>query len=332
MARKRQFAFLMLAVQLELFGAPPKPPAKIRQDEPDLHAVPATVDAAEVLPSNSVDVTDSNINHDEDVIVEAEQIETKQPLGIHVMMPGNNTFQQFVTIGLPQVNTPESEKPEKKEEVYSIPTNVGVEKVAKAIAETETPDTNKPTDNQPDLEAADSTELEPLQWIEPADLSANDYPRQILTADTTELKNEPAQQNEVNKPQKKGGKLEVADEKNLPDTLGSGVPDKETLHKRQYYTMRETADMFGVNQSLLRYWENEFTELRPRKNRKGDRYFRPQDIETLQLIFHLLKVRKFTIEGAKDYLKQNKKALDTFELIQKLEKLKIFLTEIRSNL
>jgi DNA-binding transcriptional MerR regulator len=248
------------------------------------------------------------------------------------MMPGENTFLQFVTIGLPQVNTPETDKTEKKEEVHLIPTEVGVEQIAKPIPDTETADMNECTDNQPDLEAADSTEFAPPQWMDSADLSANDYPTQILTADSTEPKNEPAQQNVAHKPQKKVGKLEVADENNLPDTFGSGVPDKETLHKRQYYTMRETADMLGVNQSLLRYWENEFSELRPRKNRKGDRYFRPQDIETLQLIFHLLKVRKFTIEGAKDYLKQNKNALETFELIQKLEKLKIFLTEIRSNL
>ncbi len=107
-----------------------------------------------------------------------------------------------------------------------------------------------------------------------------------------------------------------------------GVPADDDLFKRQYYTMRETAAMFGVNQSLLRFWENEFSILKPKKNKKGDRYFRPADIKNLQLIYHLLKVRKFTIDGARDYLKNNNKALDTFELLQKLEKLKGFLQEL----
>ncbi len=110
------------------------------------------------------------------------------------------------------------------------------------------------------------------------------------------------------------------------------IPDDEKLFLRQYYTMRETSTMFGVNQSLLRYWENEFDVLKPKKNRKGDRYFRPEDIKNLELIYHLLKVRKFTIEGAREYIKSKKKALDTFELVQRLEKLKLFLHELKTHL
>jgi glycosyltransferase involved in cell wall biosynthesis len=85
------------------------------------------------------------------------------------------------------------------------------------------------------------------------------------------------------------------------------IPADQALYSRQYYTMRETANMFNVNQSLLRFWENEFDILKPKKNRKGDRYFRPDDIKNLELIYHLLRVRKFTINGAKDYLKNKYK-------------------------
>jgi DNA-binding transcriptional MerR regulator len=96
--------------------------------------------------------------------------------------------------------------------------------------------------------------------------------------------------------------------------------------------MRETAAMFNVNQSLLRFWENEFDILKPKKNRKGDRYFRPDDIKNLEQIYHLLKVRKFTIGGAKDYLKARAKSLDTFEMVQRLEKIKGFLLELKTHL
>ena len=63
--------------------------------------------------------------------------------------------------------------------------------------------------------------------------------------------------------------------------------------------------MFGVNTSLIRFWENEFDVLEPRKNRKGDRFFKPTDVKNLQLIYDLLRRRKFTIEGAKEYLKDS---------------------------
>ena len=90
--------------------------------------------------------------------------------------------------------------------------------------------------------------------------------------------------------------------------------------------------MFRENQSLIRYWETEFDILQPRKNRKGDRFFRPVDIKNLVLIYDLLRRRKFTIEGAKDYLKKNKKAEEKFAVIQSLQKLKGFLLELRANL
>jgi DNA-binding transcriptional MerR regulator len=110
------------------------------------------------------------------------------------------------------------------------------------------------------------------------------------------------------------------------------IPDDETLFQRQYYSIGEVADMFGVNQSLLRFWENEFDIIQPRKNRKGDRHFRPIDIKNLELIYDLLRRRKLTIEGAKDFLKKNSKASAHFEMIQSLQSLKGFLLEIKTAL
>lgn len=110
------------------------------------------------------------------------------------------------------------------------------------------------------------------------------------------------------------------------------VPADEELFKKQYYTIGEVAKMFQENQSLIRYWESEFDILQPKKNKKGDRYFRPIDVKNLVLIYDLLRRRKFTIQGARDFLKKNKKAEEKFSLIQSLQQLRSFLVEIRSNL
>lgn len=110
------------------------------------------------------------------------------------------------------------------------------------------------------------------------------------------------------------------------------VPEDDILFQKQYYSIGEVAIMFLENQSLIRYWETEFDILQPRKNRKGDRFFRPVDIKNLVLIYDLLRRRKFTIEGAKDYLKKNKKAEEKFSMMQSLEKIKGFLLELKANL
>jgi DNA-binding transcriptional MerR regulator len=108
--------------------------------------------------------------------------------------------------------------------------------------------------------------------------------------------------------------------------------DKITLDK-QYYSISEVAGMFRVNTSLIRYWENEFDILQPKKNRKGDRLFRQEDIQNLKLIYHLLRERKYTIEGAKQKLKEDKKlAARNFEMVQALLKVRGFLTELKDQL
>jgi DNA-binding transcriptional MerR regulator len=110
------------------------------------------------------------------------------------------------------------------------------------------------------------------------------------------------------------------------------VPDDDLLFQKQYYSIGDVAAMFKENTSLIRYWENEFDVLKPKKNKKGDRFFRPEDIKNLKMIYHLLRERKYTIEGAKDFLKNNKAAGEKHEMIESLNKIKLFLLELKNNL
>ena len=77
--------------------------------------------------------------------------------------------------------------------------------------------------------------------------------------------------------------------------------DTSKLSKR-YYSIGEVADMYDVSSSLIRYWENEFPSLKPHKNSKGDRRFTANNIEELNVIYHLVKERGFTLEGARTEL------------------------------
>ena len=110
------------------------------------------------------------------------------------------------------------------------------------------------------------------------------------------------------------------------------IPPDDILFQKQYYSIGEVSKWFRVNQSLIRYWETEFDILEPRKNRKGDRFFRPIDVKNLVLIHDLLRRRKFTIEGAKEFLKKNKKADEKFVMVQSLQKIKSFLNELKASL
>lgn len=115
-------------------------------------------------------------------------------------------------------------------------------------------------------------------------------------------------------------------------SLYLNVPDDATLDSKQYYPIGEVAEMFGVNISLLRFWEKEFDILKPRKNRKGDRLFRPEDIRNLKLIHFLLKEKKYTIKGAKAFLKKGKHVSESFETIQVLKNIRAMLLELKSTL
>jgi DNA-binding transcriptional MerR regulator len=110
------------------------------------------------------------------------------------------------------------------------------------------------------------------------------------------------------------------------------VPEDDILFQKSYYSMSKVAGMFKVNQSQIRLWENEFDVLKPKKNGKGDRLFRPEDIKNIQLIHHLLRVKKYTMEGAKEYFRKNKNADEKFLMIESLKKIKGFLNELQANL
>lgn len=105
------------------------------------------------------------------------------------------------------------------------------------------------------------------------------------------------------------------------------------LPEKLYYSIGEVADAFGVNTSLVRFWEKEFDVLKPKKNAKGNRKFTPEDIKNLELIYHLVKERGFTLEGAKIHLKENKQqTLNKFDLIRKLETIKAQLQDLKDQL
>lgn len=118
-----------------------------------------------------------------------------------------------------------------------------------------------------------------------------------------------------------------------PDVTLLDIPEDEILFQKQYYSISEVAEWFNMKPSLLRFWENEFDILKPRKNKKGDRLFRPEDIKNLRIIYYLLRQQKYSVEGAKQFLKDNKrKAEMQMQMIETLTKLRSFFLELRANL
>lgn len=108
------------------------------------------------------------------------------------------------------------------------------------------------------------------------------------------------------------------------------------MSEKLFYTMGEVAEMFDVNQSLIRYWESQFRVLRPKRNRKGNRLFTPEDIRNLKLIYHLVKERGMTLEGAKKALRQaaaDGEAMNRdAELMERLQRIRSLLAEVREEL
>ena len=100
-----------------------------------------------------------------------------------------------------------------------------------------------------------------------------------------------------------------------------------------YYTIGEVADMFNVSKSLIRFWESEFDLLRPHKNSKGDRRFTKQNITQFNTIYHLVKERGFTLDGAKKELKANKDAIiKKQKTLESLRKLRGFLDDMKEKI
>ena len=105
------------------------------------------------------------------------------------------------------------------------------------------------------------------------------------------------------------------------------------LPDKRYYKIGEVANAFGVNTSLIRFWENEFEVLKPKKNKKGNRLFTPEDLENLKMIYLLVKEKGFTLEGAKNKLKENPdEVFSRHKIIMRLEEIKNELTEIKNQL
>jgi len=111
------------------------------------------------------------------------------------------------------------------------------------------------------------------------------------------------------------------------------MPYKKPIIEKIFYSIGEVADMIGENQSLIRYWENQFDALKPQKNKKGTRLFKKEDIETVKLIHHLVKVRGLTLKGAQQKLKDNREeTINNFEIVQRLQDVRQQLIEIRDEL
>lgn len=111
------------------------------------------------------------------------------------------------------------------------------------------------------------------------------------------------------------------------------MPYKETTVEKLYYSITEVAEMFQVNSSLIRFWEKQFKEIKPKKNTKGTRMFTKEDIDIFALIYHLVKEKGMTIEGAKKNLRDNKDAsAGNYEIVRSLTEVKNQLLAIRENL
>ncbi len=111
------------------------------------------------------------------------------------------------------------------------------------------------------------------------------------------------------------------------------MPLKQQPVQKMFYTIGEVATMFDVNTSLIRYWEKEFDIIKPKKNKKGNRLFTVTDLDNLKIIFHLVKERGFTLDGAKKKLKENKQdVINEQEIIDHLTEVKSFLLELKKSL
>ncbi len=103
--------------------------------------------------------------------------------------------------------------------------------------------------------------------------------------------------------------------------------------KKIYFSIGEVADMFNVNTSLVRFWEKEFDIIRPKKNKKGNRLFTRNDVENIFVIYHLVKERGYTLEGARKKLRENKEdTIRNVEIIRSLKDIRSFLIDLRNNM
>jgi DNA-binding transcriptional MerR regulator len=111
------------------------------------------------------------------------------------------------------------------------------------------------------------------------------------------------------------------------------MPYKEKKVEKLYYSIGEVAEMFKVNSSLIRFWEKEFDIIKPKKNKKGNRFFTIQDIDNFRLIYHLVKEKGLTLQGARKKIKDNREDTNNnYEVIKTLSEIKVLLLEIKESL
>ena len=107
----------------------------------------------------------------------------------------------------------------------------------------------------------------------------------------------------------------------------------EEKKEKLYYSINEVAQLFNVNASLLRFWEKEFTVIKPRKNAKGTRFYTKEDIDNIRLIYFLVKEKGMTLDGARKKIKENKKgSMKNLEIVTLLNDIKKQLQEIKNEL
>ncbi|QCK14873.1 MerR family transcriptional regulator [Mangrovivirga cuniculi] len=111
------------------------------------------------------------------------------------------------------------------------------------------------------------------------------------------------------------------------------MPYKEKEIEKKYFSIGEVAEIINVAPSLIRFWESEFDVIKPKKNKKGNRIFTRKDIESIKMIYHLVKEKGYTLQGAKDALKNNNQdVVSRLEVIGKLKDIRSFLTELKRKL
>ena len=111
------------------------------------------------------------------------------------------------------------------------------------------------------------------------------------------------------------------------------MPYKEFKIEKVFFSIGEVAEMFDLPTSTLRYWEQEFQILKPKRNRKGTRYYTKRDIENLRLIYHLVKERGLTLKGAKLKIRENRDELDGTQLVvRQLQHIRSLLVRIRDEM
>jgi len=109
--------------------------------------------------------------------------------------------------------------------------------------------------------------------------------------------------------------------------------EEENKSEKLLYSIGEVAKIFNVKPSLIRFWEGEFDIIKPKKNKKGNRLFSPKDVENFHLIYHLVKERGFTLQGAKDKLKENKEdTINKVEIVARLKKIRRFLVDLKKGI